>query len=110
MANHYLALPFLRPLLSLPAATPSQGDPEDLLGVLERVRSLHYISRAVFVSDLEGIRKRCQAADSTIAPTLVEAMSTLMLSAEQVLARHAFKLEGLERALRAEVKQALSAV
>ena len=110
MANHYLVLPFLRPLLSLPAATPSQGDPEDLLGVLERVRSLHYISRAVFVSDLEGIRKRCQAADSTIAPTLVEAMSTLMLSAEQVLARHAFKLEGLERALRAEVKQALSAV
>jgi hypothetical protein len=102
LANHYLALPFLRPLLSLPAA-PDGGGVEDLLGVLERVRSLQYTSRVAFLRDLEGIRRRCHAVDGATGPALVEAMSTLLLSAEQVLGRHALKLEGLEGVLRAEV-------
>lgn len=106
MANHYLALPFLRPLLSLSAASPANGGAEDLLGVLERVRSLQYASRAAFLGDLEGIRRRCQAVDGATGPALVEAVSTLVLRAEQVLGRHALKLEGLEGVLRAEVSTA----
>ena len=55
-ANHYMGLPLLRPLLNgmqpleatLAAAALGTSAPHDLLGVLERIRSLYYKSSAQF--------------------------------------------------------------
>uniref|UniRef100_A0A7S2E301 Uncharacterized protein n=2 Tax=Octactis speculum TaxID=3111310 RepID=A0A7S2E301_9STRA len=98
MANHYLALPFLRPYLSghqmasptFPPPKQSQESvkarcaPDDLLGILEKIRRLEYLSRAEFMDDvrrLHGVCQRITAPDLTLS----DAWNTLFINAEKVL-------------------------
>ena len=99
VANHYLAEPFMRPLLSLGAAPAAGGGVDDLVGILERIRSLEYVSAERFVQDLDLMRTKVEAISSS-APALPMACSTLLLLAEQALSKHRTRIVGLEGLLR----------
>lgn len=102
MATHYLALPFMRPLLSEEAAmdaTSEGGHAKDLIGILEKIRRMEYRSSSAFQRDMEHIYQVCLARDS--APILAESWRTLMINAEQVLARHQSTLQLLNSGLAA---------
>jgi len=98
MANHYLSLPFMRPLLSVTAAPQFDPGAEDLVSVLEKVRSLKYSSHSEFLLDLATLGDRCRAA-APDAPTLLSAFETLQISAHQILTKHQAKLSTLEALL-----------
>ena len=97
MANHYLSLPFMRPFLSVTVASSTDGGkPRDLLDIIERVRSLKYDSREAFVADISSLHDRCQTLVPDADPSLPQAYSTLLMSAQQVLGRYRTRLQGLE--------------
>ena len=103
MANHYLALPFMRPLLSGHGSTddavashshqPHGGPAEDLLGILEKVRRLEYSSDVDFMVDVQHVHDLCCARVS--GSILPDAWKTLMIIADRALLRHASNLHDL---------------
>jgi len=102
MANHYLALPFMRPLLSGHGATngaaldglqPQGGPAHDLLGILEKVRRLEYGSDVDFMADVQHVHDLCRARVS--GSILPDAWKTLMIIADKALLRHASTLRDL---------------
>lgn len=104
MANHYLALPFLRPFLSesgssLLASTDTSVC--DLLDVLARIRTLQYTSRSEFLSDLGVLHTRA-AKISHNSPEIMQAYSTLLLSANQVVTQNSARLKGIEKIIHSQ--------
>mmetsp|Transcript_42073 Transcript_42073/g.71506 ORF Transcript_42073/g.71506 Transcript_42073/m.71506 type:complete len:442 (+) Transcript_42073:369-1694(+) len=97
MGNHYLALPFMRPLLSVVSSSSAAAEERacDLLDVLTRIRTLRYTTRAGFLTDLSALRDRASTL-SQDSPEIMQAHSTLLMIATQVLTQGAARLGGIE--------------
>lgn len=82
MACNHLSLAFLRPCLSIPSSPPTDGA-EDLLGILEHVRSLEYESVHHFRRDIRNCLEAVRIRSENDGP-IIQAFETLMSNAEKV--------------------------